>query len=103
MRDALDQTLENIHKQKPCISTDQKGTLPLPTWVDADGVRNLEGDSLGTADYCGMGTMPIKAYENWSTVDSSVYRSIFAASLAAIFVQWGTTGASILIAYSNAG
>jgi hypothetical protein len=60
---------------------------------------NLNGDLLETARYCGLETHKIRAYAPWSEMEGAVFRHIAAASIAAIIVQWGTTGSSVLIAY----
>lgn len=42
---------------------------------------------------------PVPAYPEWREIDSDVRTRIWIGSLAAIFLQWGTTGPSILMAY----
>ncbi|OCL07000.1 hypothetical protein AOQ84DRAFT_398719 [Glonium stellatum] len=63
--------------------------------------ENLAGDSYTTARYCGLdlGRAPIMAYPEWSEIAAEVWKRIFVAAVFAIFVQWGTTGPGILIAY----
>lgn len=63
--------------------------------------ENLAGDSYATAQYCGLdlGRAPIMAYPEWSEIAAEVWKRIFVAALFAVFVQWGTTGPGILIAY----
>ncbi|KAK3678270.1 hypothetical protein LTR78_001565 [Recurvomyces mirabilis] len=70
-------------------------------WDDAAKEGNLTGDCVETARYCGVATRSIRAYPTWTKMPSEVYRRMFAAALAGLFVQWGTTGASILIAYKT--
>lgn len=63
--------------------------------------KNLAGDSHTTAHYCGLdiGRAPIMAYSEWSEITAEVWKRIFVAALFTVFVQWGTTGPGILIAY----
>ncbi|KAK5117926.1 hypothetical protein LTR85_008700 [Meristemomyces frigidus] len=89
-------TLENVSKGTTC---DTGPGLNTQAWNDQDPASNLEGDIKGTARYCGLYPAPIHAYPRWSAMPSEVYRRILSASLWALFVQWGTTGASIMIAY----
>lgn len=63
--------------------------------------KNLAGDLCTTAQYCGLDRdrAPIMAYPEWSEIAAEVWKRIFVAALFAVFVQWGTTGPGILIAY----
>lgn len=89
-------TLEDVRKGTTCDTA--PGSVPR-NWNLHDPKSNLEGDIAGTTKYCGLDTSAINAYPRWSALPSEVYRRIFSASLWALFLQWGTTGASILIAY----
>ena len=92
-------TLQNVSEGKVCDSN--PGASPQQ-WDAQHPSSNLEGDLRATARYCGLGAdTPIYAYPQWSALPAEVYRRIFAASLWALFLQWGTTGASILIAYQT--
>lgn len=97
--DAFWRTLDNVGEGRVCDRTQLLQGLATPQWDPQYPSTNLEGDIRGTAQYCGLGTSPILAYPGWSAMPAEVYRRIFAASLWALFLQWGTTGASILIAY----
>lgn len=75
-------------------------------WRRSNSVdENMLGPSSCTAKYCGLGdisTDPIVAYPNWSKMvrmGPEIWRRMAAASIIALFLQWGTTGASILIAF----
>jgi hypothetical protein len=60
------------------------------------------GDASETAEDCGLSSDQrgqILAYPAYKEVDPGVWWRMGIASLMAVFVQWGTTGASILIAY----
>ncbi|KAK3109815.1 hypothetical protein LTR53_016525, partial [Teratosphaeriaceae sp. CCFEE 6253] len=96
---ALFQTLENVKDGRVCANF-QHPTAGNP-WDDRAGARNLLGGSLDTAQYCGLETRIVKAYPKWSELPSGVYRRLFAAAVLALFLQWGTTGASIMIAYQT--
>ncbi|KAK3623666.1 hypothetical protein LTR56_020503 [Elasticomyces elasticus] len=96
----LFQVLDNIKHSRDCQ------TIHLPTgahqaWDDNHGSRNLAGDSQSTALYCGLDARAIRAYPTWSELPAEVYKRLFAASVAGLCVQWGTTGASIVIAYKT--
>ncbi|OQO04999.1 hypothetical protein B0A48_08018 [Cryoendolithus antarcticus] len=94
-RSAFTATLQNISEK---LCTD-KG--PSPPMLQNLGPHGLTADSKGTAKYCGIGTNGIKAYAKWGGMRAEVYRRIIGASCAALFLQWGTTGASVLIAYTT--
>ncbi|KAK5109262.1 hypothetical protein LTR85_003445 [Meristemomyces frigidus] len=98
MDHAFWKTLDNVSKGTTC---DTGPGLNTWRWNDLDPTSNLEGDIKGTADYCGLHMDAIHAYPEWSAMPSYLYRRIFSASLWALFLQWGTTGASIMIAYST--
>ena len=94
---ALLRTMDNVSNNRACPPD---AAAPYPNWdYHATVQDNLVGDSGGTAKYCGLNTTRVIAYPNWGAVPSEVYRRIVAASTIALFLQWGTTGASILIAY----
>ena len=63
--------------------------------------ENLHGNCQETARYCGLANLNISAYPEWSCVTHEVWKRIAWASFSALFVQWGTAGASILIAYKT--
>lgn len=94
---ALGRTMENLANNDACPPD---STAPFPDWdFNANVHDNLLGDSGGTARYCGLETGEVVAYPTWGTIPSEIYRRIAAASAIALFLQWGTSGASILIAY----
>nr|OQO21668.1 hypothetical protein B0A51_12922 [Rachicladosporium sp. CCFEE 5018] len=95
-RSAFTATLQNIWEKKLCTD---KG--PSPPMLQNLGPHGLTADSKGTARYCGIGTNGIKAYAKWGGMRAEVYRRIIGASCAALFLQWGTTDASVLIAYTT--
>ena len=54
------------------------------------------------SEFCGYNEdRPLRAYPQWPEIPARVWRDQAAASVAAIFVQWGTTGPSILQAYKT--
>ena len=77
--------------------------------------RNLRGDTLRLSRYCGLAREvgPTEAggkqsqivpeelseYPRWGDLDSAFYRRIVVAATMGFFVQWGTTGAAIIISY----
>ncbi|PGG98019.1 hypothetical protein AJ79_09011 [Helicocarpus griseus UAMH5409] len=70
-------------------------TLP-PTEHSAGG----EIVSEAVARYCGLDKeTSVKAYPEWSDLDSSFWKKIAVAVGTAVFIQWGTTGAAMVISY----
>lgn len=76
--------------------------------------RNLKGDILLLARYCGLAhTIGVEAegkrprivpedlheYPRWEELDSAFYKRIAVAITMGLFVQWGTTGAAMIISY----
>lgn len=83
-------------------ASNQSGSYPrtstpvLPT----EQVRDGETTSDRVAQYCGLdGKDSIKAYPEWGDLDSDWWVKIVAATSMAVFIQWGTTGAAIIISY----
>ncbi|KAJ6507064.1 hypothetical protein C8R45DRAFT_816758 [Mycena sanguinolenta] len=59
---------------------------------------------LATAEaaamYCGLSvSQDLKAFASWEDIPSVALKHIFYAALVALFLQWGTTGAAIFVAY----
>lgn len=97
---ALTMSVNNIATGQTCKQSSEKMTSP-PWNMERRPEENLAGDSYTTAQYCGLDLNrgQIIAYPEWSDIAPDVWKRIFAASIMAMFVQWGTTGAGILIAY----
>jgi hypothetical protein len=74
-------------------------------WVRNQGDQNLEGDREETAKYCGLEQETLPAFASWTDmwaeVDTPVFWRMFWSAFVAIIVQWGTTGAAIVIAYQT--
>jgi hypothetical protein len=97
---ALTTTLNNIATGQTCKPAQEKDVVR--TWNnDRRPEENLAGDSYTTAQYCGLDLThgQIVAYPEWSDISVNVWKRVVIASLIAIFVQWGTTGPAVLIAY----
>jgi hypothetical protein len=108
--EALTAMLENIRAGKACrlIEPGTRASLRgrdirrrrqlLRDW-DPQGslAENLAGDSVETANYCGLRGGSIPAYP--TTLPSEVWKRVFLAAVVALFVQWGTTGPSLFISY----
>ncbi|KAI6826728.1 hypothetical protein KC332_g1721 [Hortaea werneckii] len=90
-----------LHIQNPPQAQGQQQPPPPPVVAPDD----FTGDRVDTAVYCGLASRTqVLAYPEWhamGTGDFPVYKHILGASAAALFLQWGTTGASILIAYKT--
>ncbi|TDL21420.1 hypothetical protein BD410DRAFT_304783 [Rickenella mellea] len=65
---------------------------------DLHGSDPFIGTSLQVSKYCGL-NHHINPYPGWSEIPAEAWHNIVYASLMAIFVQWGTTGPAIIIAY----
>lgn len=93
---AIDSTLQQLEKGL-AVSVNQYGHR---IWNDKErATANLEGDSFGIASYCDLTRdNSIQAYPKWSEISSEVWVRVCVAAGVAMFVQWGTTGASTLIA-----
>lgn len=97
---ALHTTVTNISEGRTCKPSEEKVTVK-PWNYDGKPEENLAGDSYTTAQYCGLDLSrgQILAYPEWDEITANVWKRIVMASFIAIFVQWGTTGPGILIAY----
>ncbi|KAF2117030.1 hypothetical protein BDV96DRAFT_644465 [Lophiotrema nucula] len=97
---ALTTTVNGIATGQTCKPGQEK-TSVRPWNSDRRPEENLAGDSYTTAQYCGLDLNhgQILAYPDWDEITADVWKRIFVASVAALFVQWGTTGPGILIAY----
>ncbi|KAI1503427.1 hypothetical protein F5X99DRAFT_104600 [Biscogniauxia marginata] len=68
---------------------------------------DLKGDPLIMSRYCGLAsdvgsttieTKELSVYPSWGSLNSDFYKRITIAILVAIYVQWGTTSAAVIIA-----
>lgn len=92
MERGLSQTISNLHQSH----AERKGVDGKP-WRDVSDV-SLVGNSSQVAAYCGL-PLSIQPYMPWCEVPARVWHHIIFASMVALFVQWGTTGPAIMIAY----
>lgn len=69
----------------------------LPEYLPASERAN--SSQLGQQILADMPPRDLEAYPEWRDIPLQVTLRIVYASAAALFLQWGTTGASILIAY----
>lgn len=60
---------------------------------------NLAGTASQVAKFSGFDTRPILAYPEWKYIKAKVWHRMMIASLVALWVQWGTTGPAISVAY----
>ncbi|KAI1485229.1 hypothetical protein F5X96DRAFT_360717 [Biscogniauxia mediterranea] len=92
----------------------QRQDLTLKVVPDDErfGVDDLRGDPVKMLRYCGLASdiklpngptiteiQDISEYPSWDSLDSDFYKRIFTAITIAFFVQWGTTGAAIIMSY----
>lgn len=97
---ALTTSVNSIAAGQTCKPSQEK-VVSKPWNYDRRPEENLAGDSYTTAQYCGLDLSrgQILAYPEWDEITANVWKRIAIASFVAIFVQWGTTGPGILIAY----
>lgn len=110
---ALRTTVTHIRASEPCQQhTMHRATVSSNSFSDSTSVpsdsetdpsspwvRFLDGTSVHTERYCGIDSSPIWAYPEWTEIPLEVWKGIFVASFVAIFVQWGTSGSALIIAY----
>ncbi|KAI0115895.1 hypothetical protein GGR51DRAFT_575697 [Nemania sp. FL0031] len=67
------------------------------------GDRRTNDSCVELSKYCGLSAdgrpKEINEYPCWSQLDSEFYQRMVVATAIAVYVQWGTIGASIIIAY----
>lgn len=98
--EAFASAIRNIHT----------GKSPQGSWTQGLHLhQNLSGTSRQISEFCGFDATArsyrqrsSKAYAEWSEIPSEVSRDMLIACLMALFVQWGTTGPSIIIGYLTA-
>jgi hypothetical protein len=97
MEKALQTTVNAIATGEACRPRGEK----LQPWSQDRREENLAGDSHTTAHYCGLDLKrgQILAYPEWSEITADVWKRMVVASAVALFVQWGTTGPGLVIAY----
>ncbi|KAF2192980.1 hypothetical protein K469DRAFT_714999 [Zopfia rhizophila CBS 207.26] len=97
---ALITSVNAIATGQTCKPSQEKVVL-VPWNTDRRPEENLAGDSYTTAQYCGLdlNRVQISAYPEWEEIPADVWKRIFVASAVAMFVQWGTVGPAVLIAF----
>lgn len=96
---ALSCTLRSIDAGNACPKSSIPGRSNMMWDRNGRPENNLIGDSIETAQFCGLDKDTTFAYTEWKMVPGKFWKNIFTACLMAIFIQWGTTGPSIMIAY----
>jgi hypothetical protein len=69
--------------------------------------KDLRGEPLSVMQYCGLATIiesnvepkDLREYPSWHEIDANVWQRIVIATAMALFVQWGSTGAALMIGY----
>ena len=90
---SLSSTMDNIRHRNPCHGG--KGT-----WTDEKTpATELRGDAAQTEAYCGLSQHKIYAYPEWSEIPAFIWIGMALSAALSLFLQWGTTGAAIIIAY----
>ncbi|PSN75195.1 hypothetical protein BS50DRAFT_34271 [Corynespora cassiicola Philippines] len=94
---ALSTAVDAVYRGEACLPL--QSPAQSQKWVQSRREENIAGDAYTTAQYCGLNHGKILAYPAWKTIPADVWKRIFSASVAAMTVQWGTTGSALLIAY----
>ncbi|KAF7326124.1 hypothetical protein MKEN_00463900 [Mycena kentingensis (nom. inval.)] len=72
-----------------------KGEIPHPP-------LQIPGTRQEAADACGLPlSKNLRAFPRWSEIPASVLRNMLWAALLALFLQFGTTGAAVFVAYQT--
>lgn len=90
---ALQTTIDNIRARNACSGEHGFG---------AQGYRTgLLGNGACTEAYCGLNRpdREIYAYPEWSEIPREIWKGIGLSAILALFHQWGTTGAALMMAY----
>ena len=90
---ALQTTIDNICDRKTCSGEHE---------FQEQGYRaGLLGNGACTEAYCGLDRpdREIYAYPEWSEIPSGIWSGIVFSAILALVLQWGTTGAALMIAY----
>ncbi|MCJ1439391.1 hypothetical protein MMC27_008785 [Xylographa pallens] len=90
---ALQTTIDNICDQKTCSGEHE--------FQEQDYRTGLLGNGACTEAYCGLDRpdREIYAYPEWSEIPSEIWIGIGFSAMVALILQWGTTGAALMIAY----
>uniref|UniRef100_A0A0D2XSW3 Uncharacterized protein n=1 Tax=Fusarium oxysporum (strain Fo5176) TaxID=660025 RepID=A0A0D2XSW3_FUSOF len=109
--DAFDTTLARLGNGERCDDMpDPQRTQQQAHQGPPIGGSILVGTANQTSTYCGLPASypdtpptdqhtPVRAYINFSEMGADVYKRMLEALVVALFAQWGTTGAAIIIAY----
>lgn len=90
---ALQTMMDNVRHHKPCGGQDGQ-------WIAGKHhSTELQGSAENTEAYCGLDQREIFAYPEWSQIPGSLWAGIVVSAFVATLLQWGTTGAAIMIAY----
>ena len=90
---ALQTTMDNIRNRNTCSGED--------TFQEQRHRPGLRGNGACTEAYCGLNRSDreIYAYPEWSEIPSEIWVGIGLSAMLALVLQWGTTGAALMIAY----
>lgn len=90
---ALKNTMENVCNRRTCSGEDPVN--------GQDFKQQLRGNAEQTEAYCGLGKPHdrIYAYPEWDEIPVFIWKGLAFSAGLAMFLQWGTTGAAMMIAY----
>ncbi|KAI0129846.1 hypothetical protein BJ170DRAFT_289950 [Xylariales sp. AK1849] len=100
IHDAFEATAKNLHTRKDL--TGRRRSM-----FDKLKHKDLKGDSLSVLQYCelaemtGTGVEPrqLTEYPAWKDLDAAFWQRIVISVAMALFVQWGSTSAALMIGY----
>ncbi|KAF7341784.1 hypothetical protein MSAN_02033000 [Mycena sanguinolenta] len=92
------------------VSLRSHATIPEPVTTDKtqisrtgtaqEGITWPLATAQAAASCCGLAvSQDLRAFASWEGIPSAAIKHIFYAALLALFLQWGTTGAAIFVAY----
>ena len=90
---ALQTTADNICERKSCSGERE--------FQEQNYRTGLQGNAACTEAYCGLDRpdREIYAYPEWREIPSDIWIGMASSAALAMFLQWGTTGAALMIAY----
>ncbi|KAJ6449057.1 hypothetical protein C8R45DRAFT_884133 [Mycena sanguinolenta] len=93
VREAFDTSIYRLRAKEPI-------TPVPPAPADPATLPPAELTSQDAAVCCGLEPLQdLRAYMSWEDIPSSAIQHIFYAAFLALFLQWGTTGAALLMEY----
>lgn len=92
----LQSTMQKISNRETC-----QGANNAEPPQGQDFLKQLDGHAEQIESYCGLGrtNYHIHAYPEWHEVPVFIWKGIAFSAGLSVYLQWGTTGAAMMIAY----